>query len=191
MSCSPLLLLDASATFPCEHVSSLQRWLSAVLPDFRPHYHSAPEPAERSSGEVKAVLLHGSPGEVLDRLRLRMEQRFRAARIFTVSHRAAELTRDCIPLEILEKLCAVLAPWLGANRPFEVLPGVTGCAPSLCKAAGHVLLMAESDATCLLQGETGTGKELFARAIHYLGQRKHRPFVPVNCGAIPDSLCEN
>jgi two-component system, NtrC family, response regulator GlrR len=191
MSCSPLLLLDASASLPCEHVSSLQRWLSAVLPDFRPHCHSTPERVENFSDGVKAVLLHGSPGDVLDRLRRRIEQKFRGARIFSVSHRAAELTRECIPLDTLDNLCAVLAPWLGANRPFEVLPGVTGCAPSLCKAAGHVLLMAQSDATCLLQGETGTGKELFARAIHYLGQRKHRPFVPVNCGAIPDSLFEN
>ena len=88
-------------------------------------------------------------------------------------------------------LCAELAPWLGAHKAFQVLPGVTGCAPSLSKAAGHAALIAQSTATCLLQGETGTGKELFARAIHYMGERKHRPFVPVNCGAIPDPLFEN
>jgi DNA-binding NtrC family response regulator len=40
-------------------------------------------------------------------------------------------------------------------------------------------------------GETGTGKELAARAIHYLGPRSAKPFVPVNCGAVPDSLFEN
>ncbi len=43
----------------------------------------------------------------------------------------------------------------------------------------------------LLEGETGTGKELFARALHYLGPRRGRPFVPVNCGALPDTLIEN
>ncbi|HJY76703.1 MAG TPA: sigma-54 dependent transcriptional regulator [Burkholderiales bacterium] len=47
------------------------------------------------------------------------------------------------------------------------------------------------DATVLLQGETGTGKELAARAIHYLGARRKFPFVPVNCGALPDTLVEN
>jgi two-component system, NtrC family, response regulator GlrR len=47
------------------------------------------------------------------------------------------------------------------------------------------------DAATLVQGETGTGKELAARAIHYLGARADYPFIPVNCGAIPDNLLEN
>src|SRR5262249_24840606 len=51
--------------------------------------------------------------------------------------------------------------------------------------------IAACDGTTLLQGETGTGKELAARAIHYLGARADYPFIPVNCGAIPDTLIEN
>jgi len=46
-------------------------------------------------------------------------------------------------------------------------------------------------ATVLIRGETGTGKEIIARAIHYLGARRDFPFVPVNCGALPDTLAEN
>lgn len=48
-----------------------------------------------------------------------------------------------------------------------------------------------SSATVLVHGETGTGKELIARAVHYLGGRHAYPFVPVNCGALPESLAEN
>jgi transcriptional regulator with PAS, ATPase and Fis domain len=51
--------------------------------------------------------------------------------------------------------------------------------------------IAQCDATVLLEGETGTGKELAARAIHYGGSRRKGPFIPINCGAIPDALVES
>ena len=51
--------------------------------------------------------------------------------------------------------------------------------------------VAESDSTVLVQGPSGTGKELFARALHDLSQRHEKPFVAVNCGALPDTLLES
>jgi PAS domain S-box-containing protein len=51
--------------------------------------------------------------------------------------------------------------------------------------------IADSVSTVLIEGESGTGKELFARAIHNLSPRKNKPFITVNCGAIPDSLLES
>jgi len=51
--------------------------------------------------------------------------------------------------------------------------------------------LAASDATILISGETGTGKEVVARAIHQLSSRSKAPFVPINCGAVPESLFEN
>ncbi|OPY75267.1 MAG: Transcriptional regulatory protein QseF [Syntrophorhabdus sp. PtaU1.Bin050] len=52
-------------------------------------------------------------------------------------------------------------------------------------------LVAQCDASVLITGETGTGKELCARAVHYLSPRSGRPFIPVSCGAIPSELVEN
>lgn len=54
----------------------------------------------------------------------------------------------------------------------------------------HLQQWAAVDATVLLCGETGTGKELAARAVHYCSARRAGPFVPLNCGAVPDSLFE-
>src|SRR6476469_5617891 len=73
---------------------------------------------------------------------------------------------------------------LGLNR-------LVGAAPKFLAEVKKITLAAKSDVTVLISGETGTGKELFARAIHYLSRRQHGPFTPVNCGAIPPDLVEN
>ena len=66
-----------------------------------------------------------------------------------------------------------------------------GESPQFLEALRLVVRFSSCDAAVLIQGETGTGKELAARAIHYLGPRRDAPFIPVNCGAIPDSLIES
>ncbi len=63
--------------------------------------------------------------------------------------------------------------------------------PLMQKIFGILPQIADSDSTILIQGETGTGKELLARAIHNLSSRSKRPFIPVNCGALPDTLLES
>ena len=68
---------------------------------------------------------------------------------------------------------------------------LVGRAPSFLCVLRLIEKFSACDATVSIHGETGTGKELAARAIHYLGARRSRPFIPVNCGALPDSLIEN
>jgi PAS domain S-box-containing protein len=62
---------------------------------------------------------------------------------------------------------------------------------SMRRVCDLILHVAASDCTVLIQGETGTGKELAARAIHNASPRKNKPFVAVNCGALPDTLLES
>ena len=69
--------------------------------------------------------------------------------------------------------------------------GIVGRSPAFVHTLRLMGRYAKFDAPVLISGETGTGKELFARAIHYLGRRSGGPFVPVNCGALPDTLLED
>jgi Nif-specific regulatory protein len=69
--------------------------------------------------------------------------------------------------------------------------GILGDSPALQAALGQARRLAAGDATVLLLGESGTGKELFARAIHQASPRAGRPFVKVNCAAVPESLFES
>ena len=71
------------------------------------------------------------------------------------------------------------------------LTSLAGSAESFELALRKIPLLARSDATVLITGETGSGKELVARALHYAGPRASGPFVPCNCGALPDHLIEN
>ena len=69
--------------------------------------------------------------------------------------------------------------------------GLIGASPAMKKAFSLAARVASTDASVLITGETGTGKELFARALHANSRRAGRPLVKVDCGGIPDNLIEN
>jgi transcriptional regulator with GAF, ATPase, and Fis domain len=69
-------------------------------------------------------------------------------------------------------------------------PEIVGDSPQLLDALETIRLVADTDCSVLITGETGTGKELFARAVHRASGRRHRALVPVNCAAIPEHLLE-
>src|SRR3989454_1219971 len=74
------------------------------------------------------------------------------------------------------------------ESPLRFLMGANG---QMEKIVEQIKQVADSPLTVLVEGETGTGKELVARAIHQLSARRERPFVAVDCGAIPDTLIES
>jgi DNA-binding NtrC family response regulator len=68
---------------------------------------------------------------------------------------------------------------------------IVGSSACLAQKLNHIPRLASTDANVLITGETGTGKELFAQAIHYNSHRKSKPFIAVNCSTLPDQLFEN
>ena len=81
-----------------------------------------------------------------------------------------------------------LEPEINAEYCFE---DIVGKSAALKKVLQQVAIVASTDSTVLLHGETGTGKELIARAIHNLSSRRERAYVRMNCAAIPSGLLES
>src|SRR5579864_1800714 len=77
---------------------------------------------------------------------------------------------------------------IGAECCFE---GIIGKSPAIQQVLDQIEIVAPTDSTVLLHGETGTGKELVAKAIHNLSSRRERDFVRMNCAAIPSGLLES
>ncbi|MGS2847317.1 sigma-54-dependent Fis family transcriptional regulator [Bacillus velezensis] len=77
------------------------------------------------------------------------------------------------------------------EKPSFIFHGAAGKSPSSRHMLQQLELVARTDATVCLTGETGTGKEIAARAIHNNSSRKNGPFIAVNCGAVPEKLIES
>lgn len=124
----------------------------------------------------------GEPAEILNCFKLGVSgyicAPLRAVDILPRIWRPLQHTEQCtIPTFVLRRLNG-LKPLIGDSPYFR-------------EVINTVSIVARSDVSVHLSGETGTGKELCARAIHYLSLRVGRPFIPVNCGAIPADLVEN
>jgi sigma-54 specific flagellar transcriptional regulator A len=78
-----------------------------------------------------------------------------------------------------------------SRRPLELFRSLSGTSRATRRIARMIEQVADTDATVLILGESGTGKEVVARKLHYHSSRRGKPFVPVNCGAIPSELLES
>ena len=77
------------------------------------------------------------------------------------------------------------------RRTAPEVAGIIGESPAILEVLETIAAVAKSNSTVLLRGESGTGKELFARAVHELSSRSLKPFIRVNCAALPESVLES
>ncbi len=105
--------------------------------------------------------------------------------------------RDITELKRLEdqiKKITTICPDPGngnAGEDGKAFQGIVAESPSMRRLLDMVLRVSQVDSTVLLQGESGVGKDVLARLVHQLSERRESPFVSVNCGAVPESLLES
>lgn len=100
---------------------------------------------------------------------------------------AVALENNFLFMELKESQEKLLEDLRGKFKFDEIL----GNSPQMAEVLKTVADVADTDATVLIEGESGTGKELLARAIHFNSSRSKKPFVPINCAAIPETLLES
>jgi formate hydrogenlyase transcriptional activator len=161
-----------------EFVAGALRWADIVAPECLPLQEHAHEES----------LLHGActPFEIeyirKDDTRVRVQ--VVSAPLPPSPFRWITVVQDLTEQDRAEKI----EEQPGASHEFEEIVGISA---ALKRVMGQVEIVAPTDATVLVLGETGTGKELVARAIHKTSGRRNRPFITLNCAAIPTGLLES
>jgi formate hydrogenlyase transcriptional activator len=170
---------------------TLEEWQKL---DIRELVH--PDDAERVARERKQALSSGSPLEIEARmLRHDGEYRWFFLRYKPLKDQLGRITRWVIPAididdrkrseERLQHENVALREEIDKASMFEE---IVGSSPALQTVLSSIVKVAPTDSTVLITGETGTGKELIARAIHKHSQRSQQAFINVNCASIPSSL---
>ena len=136
----------------------------------------------------------GGQGEVDE-----CELRHKDGHLVPIVRRASEVRQDGRNVGVVQAMIDV-TPFKRARREIEALQRevaragrfgeLVGRSGEMLKLFEAIDLICQTDASVVIEGETGTGKELVARTIHARGPRRDGPFLPVNCGALPEPLLE-
>jgi two-component system NtrC family response regulator len=145
-------------------------------------------PRLRALAPLAEVILLTAYGTISDGVRAMKEGAFDYLtkgdsddQLLVIVERAMEKAR-------LQRRVAELEKQVGAQHSFD---SMIGASPALQRAKSLAERVAPTEAAVLLEGPTGSGKELFAQAIHQASPRRHKPFVAVNCSAFPKDLLES
>jgi len=197
-----VLIVSPNAELRSDLVTTLdsERWLIAESA-------SGAEALERmESGRVSVVLLDPRlPDLRTDDFKELVQSQYPDVMVVPVNpHTGLPIVNapspDSIIFEIvrkLERFAPLRAGSAGSTvRPQDEnltpgsIPGFLGTAPSVQRLCSMLRLVAPRETTVLVTGESGTGKDIVARALHQLGTRRLKPFVVINCAAIPEALLE-
>jgi len=142
----------------------------------------------RRGRTFREVLSSGEPlvldGDIVSRDRRKLPMQFT---ISPLRNRAEEVVGLVIVLDDLSAMVASVG--LGADA--DVTDSIIGQSPKMREVFDLIPLMAHTEASVLITGETGTGKDKVAEAIHKSSSRAGKPFIKINCGALPESLLES
>ena len=167
---APARFLDAAAAIACLGADDDESTIASLLP-----LRSLPLRASL------LLSLHGAGREVIESALAQLEP--------------AQVLSQPIPVALLRyavgRALSSATPGRGARSQQRRAPALLGVSTAIREVLEQVKQVAGSPIPVLIQGETGTGKELVARAIHEQSPRAGRPFVAINCGALPDTLLES
>jgi len=132
-----------------------------------------------ASGETQAI-----EGDIVSRDRRKIPMRFTIAPLRGHGAEPAGL------VIVLDDLSEVVNP-AGLGTDVDIAESIIGQSPKMREVFELIPLMAHTEASVLITGETGTGKDKIAEAIHKRSSRAAKPFIKINCGALPESLLES
>ncbi len=141
--------------------------------------------------EKQAVLLRAVTEKIEDKPIFLLIEKDASPISSTIEHMVDRVVEWPTVYPVFSEILGGLPQHQATPKKYPAHKGLAGCSKGIQRTRELIDQVAKSDATVLILGESGTGKEVVAQALHRASLRKDKPFVPVNCGAIPGELLES